>query len=68
VQGKQHKAAFPKEGGSRAIKLLGLIHSNIWGRAKNLSLIGMKYFLSFMDDFSRKYFCYFFEDQKKLLF
>jgi hypothetical protein len=58
VQGKQHRTTFPKEGDSQATKLLGLIHSNIWGRAKTLSLSEMKYLLSFTNDFSRKSFCY----------
>jgi hypothetical protein len=53
VQGKQHKPTFPKEGGLQAIGFIGLIHSDIWGLVKTPSLTRTKYFLYFVDNFSR---------------
>lgn len=58
VQGKHYREAFPKEGASRANKLLGLIHTDVWGLTKSPSFGGAKYFVSFTDDFSRKSFLY----------
>ncbi len=58
VQGKHHREAFPKEGASHANKLLGLIHTDVWGPAKTPTFGGAKYFVSFTDDFSWKSFMY----------
>ena len=50
---KQHKEKFvvctkPSEG------VLDLVHSNVWGPAPIAAHGGAKYFVTFIDDFSRK--------------
>ncbi|RVW73194.1 Retrovirus-related Pol polyprotein from transposon TNT 1-94 [Vitis vinifera] len=42
-----------KKGASRATELLECIHSDIWGPYSILTINGHKYFISFIDDFSR---------------
>ena len=54
IEGKQQRHSFPKEGATRATKVLGLVHSDVCGPMKTLSLGGARYFLTFIDDFSRK--------------
>jgi Reverse transcriptase (RNA-dependent DNA polymerase)/gag-polypeptide of LTR copia-type/Integrase core domain/GAG-pre-integrase domain len=53
ILGKAHKIPFPTEGGTRATKPLELIHSDVWGPAPVNSIGGKRYFVSFIDDFSR---------------
>lgn len=57
-KGKQARLSFPKEG-SRAQQLLEVIHSDICGPMETTSLGGAKYFLTFIDDYSRMCFVYF---------
>lgn len=59
VQGKQPRQSFPTDGASRATQLLGIVHTDICGPMKNVSLGGKNYFLTFTDDFSRKTYVYF---------
>ena len=49
---KSHKLPFPLFS-SRASQSLALIHANLWGPAHTLATNGAKYFLVFVDDFSR---------------
>ena len=58
VYGKQHRNPFPTDGGLRAKKVLELIHSDLCGPMQTTSFGGAKYFLTFIDDFSRKTFVY----------
>lgn len=57
-RGKKARLPFPKEG-SRARKLLEVIHSDVCGPIETTSLGGAKYFITFTDDFSRMCFVYF---------
>ena len=59
IHGKQHRQPFPLEGGKRATALLGIVHTDICGPMKTTSFNGAKYFLTFIDDMSRKTFVYF---------
>ena len=54
LKGKQTRAKFPKDGALRATKLLQLIHSDLCGPLPILSLGKNRYFLTIIDDFSRK--------------
>jgi hypothetical protein len=65
VCGKQHNKPFPIEGASWASKLLGLVHSNIWGLIKVPSSRRAKYFITFIDDYFQKAFCYFLKNKRK---
>lgn len=51
--GKYVKATFPKSD-RRADDVLGLIHSDICGPMSTISLSGAEYFVTFVDDHSRK--------------
>ena len=54
VEGKQARASFPSDGGTRATQVLELVHSDVCGPMKILSFGGARYFVTFIDDFSRK--------------
>lgn len=53
ILSKQHVAAYPTVGGTRATHLLELVHSDICGPLSIPSLGGARYFLLFIDDYSR---------------
>lgn len=53
VYGKHHVSAYPKGGGTRAIEVLQLVHADLCGPVSIDSYGGGKYFLTFIDDFSR---------------
>ncbi|KAK1433672.1 hypothetical protein QVD17_10587 [Tagetes erecta] len=56
--GKQHKASIPRKSNWRASSILELIHSDICGPINPMSNGRKRYVLSFIDDFSRKAWCY----------
>ena len=58
MMGKQHRQSFPKDGATRASKALEIVHSDVCGPMKTMSLGGARYFLTFIDDFSRKMWVY----------
>lgn len=58
LKGKQSRGAF-KNVGSRASQILELVHSDVCGPMKSESNGGAKYFLIFLEDYSRKTFVYF---------
>ncbi|GAA0154574.1 hypothetical protein LIER_12516 [Lithospermum erythrorhizon] len=58
LSGKQTRITMPKEATWRASKPLELIHSNICGPITPTSNSGKGYFLSFIDDYSRKCWLY----------
>lgn len=66
IKGKITKKPFPKDG-KRASEILEVIHSDLCGPMETTSLGGSKYFMTLIDDFSRKVFVYFLEgkDQAK---
>nr|GEW85307.1 retrovirus-related Pol polyprotein from transposon TNT 1-94 [Tanacetum cinerariifolium] len=56
VISKQHRLKF-KASNSRSVSVLELVHSDVW-QAPVQSLGGAKYFVSFIDDYSRIYWVY----------
>ena len=56
---KQHKETFPVIKSYRACTPLEIIHSHICGPMQTSSIGGCKYFLTFIDDYSRKTWVYF---------
>lgn len=56
--GKQARLPFEKSE-SRSTELLQLIHSDLCGPMENESIGRSRYMLTFIDDFSKKVFCYF---------
>ena len=57
--GKHHRATFPSRVNSRSSFPFELVHSNIWGPNHMPSIKGFRYFLLFVDDFSRMTWLYF---------
>ena len=58
VERKQQQLPFPVEGTTRATKQLEIVHSDVSGLIKTTSNRGAKYFVTFIDDFSRKIWFY----------
>ncbi|GKV09292.1 hypothetical protein SLEP1_g20816 [Rubroshorea leprosula] len=54
-----HRDAFPKGKARRALKPVELIHADVYGPMNTLSLNKSKYFIVFVDDFSRLTWVYF---------
>jgi hypothetical protein len=54
VKGKHQITSFPKDEATRASQLLEIVHTHVCGLIKTTSHGGARYFLTFIDDFSRK--------------
>ena len=59
MAGRQHHERFPKATSQRASQVLDLIHTDLVGPLKALSVSGSRYFIVFTDDFSCKSWVYF---------
>ncbi|GBP95218.1 Retrovirus-related Pol polyprotein from transposon TNT 1-94 [Eumeta japonica] len=64
-KGKQSRLPFPSEG-SRALNPLELIHSDVCGPMEVKSLGGARYFLTFIDDYTRKVYVYFLHNKSEV--
>ena len=58
AQGKNTKNPFPR-GNSKAKGILDIVHSDVYGSMSTTSLSGYVYYVSFIDDSSRKTWIYF---------
>jgi transposase InsO family protein len=65
VFGKHPRNSFPKEASYRASKPLELVHTDICGPIKLMSLGERRYFITFIDDFSRKIWVYFLKEKSE---
>jgi len=54
VLGKHQRASFPKTTEYQVKEQLSLVHTNVCGPITPISFNGKRYFLTFIDDFSRK--------------
>ena len=59
IFGKQHKETFLVKKSYKARTPLEIMHSDICGPMQTTSIGGWKYFLTFVDDYSRKTWVYF---------
>lgn len=59
VFGKHHRKPFPKEGAWRAKQVLELVHTDVCGPTNTLSHGKNRYFILFIDDFTRMTWVYF---------
>lgn len=57
IRGKQTRTPFANEG-TRATQKLEIVHSDVCGPLQVQSIGGCRYFLSFIDDYTRKVFVY----------
>lgn len=64
VMAKQHKVTFERTE-SRSNGILDLIHSDVWGPAPTRSRGGTYYFVTFIDDYSRKTWVFLMESAHK---
>ncbi|GLU09096.1 hypothetical protein SLE2022_259720 [Rubroshorea leprosula] len=67
VISKQHRDPFPKGSSTRARRLLEIVHSDICGPINPVSNGGKRYFITFIDDFSRKTWVYFLQQKSEAL-
>jgi transposase InsO family protein len=66
AQGKNTKNHFPKSN-SKAEGILELVHSDVCNPMPSTSLSGYVYYISFIDDYSRKTWVYFLKSKDELL-
>ncbi|TQD95075.1 hypothetical protein C1H46_019343 [Malus baccata] len=67
VLGKQRKVSFASSSAdNRSKEQLSYIHSDVWGPAPTKSNGGARYFVTFMDDFSRKVWVYFMKQKSEV--
>lgn len=67
LKGKQHREVFPQQSSRRANERLELIHANICGPIKPQSHTKKRYFLTFIDYFSRKTWVFFLNEKSAAL-
>ena len=65
MYGKQSRKSFLKESFSQALQPLGLVHANICGPLKPSSYGKNKYFLLFIDDYTRQTWVYFLKEKSE---
>lgn len=63
MNGKQHRESFPKQTTWRASHKLELIHADICGPIKPESNSKRRYFITFIDDYSRKTWVFFLSEK-----
>ena len=61
-QGKNTKNTFPKSD-TKTKGMLDLIHSDVCGPIPSISLSGYEYYVTFIDDYSRKTWIYFLKNK-----
>lgn len=66
IKGKQTKLPFPS-GNNRTTRILELVHSDVCGPMSVNSIGGKRYFVTFIDDFSRKCFVYVIAQKNQVL-
>lgn len=65
-EGKQSRLPFTHKG-TRSDELLSIVHTDICGPMETTSLGGSKYYILFVDDYSRMAFIYFIENKNEAL-
>lgn len=63
-EGKQSRLPFG-HAGSRSSELLGIIYSDVCGPMENASIGGSRYFILFIDDYSRMTYIYFMKQKSE---
>ena len=63
IFGKQKKVSFSKSGKASKLQKLELVHTDVWGPAPIKSLGGSRYYITFIDDSTRKVWVYFLKNK-----
>ncbi|CAL5365889.1 unnamed protein product [Camellia sinensis] len=63
--GKQHRASFAPSL-NKSLVPFSLIHSDVWGPSRVLSVKGHRWFVTFIDDFSRATWVYLMKDKSEV--
>ena len=63
ILGKQKKVSFLKIGRTSKAEKLELVHIDLWGPSPVASLGGSRYYITFIDDSSRKVWVYFLKNK-----
>lgn len=63
--GKQTKHAFPHDR-HMSRDVLDIVHSDLWGPTKTTSMGGYKYYVTFIDDHTRKVWVYFMKEKSEV--
>ena len=66
AKGKQHRSPYPKTADYRASELFELVHSDVCGPMPIPSLGGSRYYVTFIDDYSRYTFVYFMKNKSEV--
>ncbi|KAE9022411.1 hypothetical protein PF011_g4504 [Phytophthora fragariae] len=66
MKGKQAVEAFPKRSKTKTSRVLELVHTDVMGPMKSTSKGGVKYILTFVDDFSRYVVAYFLKKKSEV--
>ncbi|KAL0302731.1 UNVERIFIED_CONTAM: Retrovirus-related Pol polyprotein from transposon TNT 1-94 [Sesamum angustifolium] len=64
--GKHHRASFPPRLEKRSSSPFTLVHSDIWGPCRFESLREFRYFITFVDDYSRMTWVYLLKDRSQV--
>jgi len=65
IYGKQSRVRFPSRS-TRKMRIIELVHSDVFGLVSVTSLGGSMYYVAFIDDFSRKTWIYFLRKKSKV--
>ena len=63
--GKQTKHAFPHDK-NVSRNVLDIVHSDVWGPSKTMSMGGCRYYVTFIDDHTRKVWVYFMKEKSEV--
>jgi Integrase core domain. len=66
ILGKQKRVSFQKSGRTPRQEKLELVHTDVWGPAPVSSIGGKSYFVTFIDDHSRKVWVYFLRQKSEV--
>ena len=64
--GKHHRVSFLSQVNNRSSSAFDLVYSDVWGPSRVPSSKGFKYFLIFIDDFSRMTWLYLLKEGLKV--
>ena len=63
---KHHRATFKLRNDEPCLHPFELVHSDVWGPARTTGLCGARYFVTFIDDYSRLTWVYVLKDRSRL--